>query len=161
MTGDSACERVGQLRGVSWRWRPDAPDGLSGDDMGVLAQDVDAVLPELVRRGDDGYLEVDYGGLVTELVAAISELHDRARSTEAGADTGSPACASVARLSPGGPGDVAEPLDPAVVAEVFPAAVRRDGARPRVAPHTLVAPLIEAVKELDARLRALERRSLR
>lgn len=159
---ETACERVGQLRGVTWRWRPDAPDALAGQDMGVIAQEVEAVLPALARRGADGYLVIDYGGLVVELLAAIVELDVRTRRLEGGAASrgrdAETACGLVTRIAPGAP-TTGGPrrLDPARVAEVFPAVVQPDKhGDPRIAHHTLVAPLIEAVKELDARLTASE-----
>lgn len=41
---------------------------------GVLAQDVQSVLPEAVHEGEDGYLSVAYGNLTGLLVEAIKEL---------------------------------------------------------------------------------------
>lgn len=44
-----------------WDWRPEH-DG-AGPNMGVVAQDLQQVLPEAVHEGEDGYLMVDYGAL--------------------------------------------------------------------------------------------------
>ena len=162
MPEQTACERVGQLRGVTWRWRPDNELGLSGDDMGVIAQEVERVLPGLVERRADGYRVVDYAGLVVELVAAITELDARTTALEATAtptaDSSTPsACELVSKLAPGEPGQPhrVRELDRDRAATVFPASVQHDAhGQPQIAHHTLVAPLIEAVKELDARLAA-------
>jgi hypothetical protein len=162
MSEENACERVGRLRGVTWTWRPDAPDGLVGEDMGVIAQEVEAVIPALVGRRPDGTLFVEYGGLVAELLAAVIELDERLADIEAPPDTAREdadaprACALVTSVAPGAPNaQGVRELDRKRIEDVFPAAMRTNENGRRIAYHTLVAPLIEAVKELDARLSAL------
>ena len=44
------------------------------NDIGVIAQDVQSVLPEAVRTREDGTLAVDYQKLVSLAFAAIAEL---------------------------------------------------------------------------------------
>lgn len=46
---------------ASWEWRPEY--GVDGPTVGVVAQDLQQVLPEAVSEGPDGYLMVDYGAL--------------------------------------------------------------------------------------------------
>ena len=41
---------------------------------GVLAQEVKAVLPEVVVEGEDGIMSVAYGNLVALLIQAVKEL---------------------------------------------------------------------------------------
>ena len=53
--------------------RDKALNALSGDRLGLIAQDVEAVLPELVRDDADGYKHVRYQHLTALLVAAINE----------------------------------------------------------------------------------------
>jgi hypothetical protein len=43
---------------------------------GLIAQDVQAVLPEAVFEGQDGYLALGYGNMVGLLVEAIKELSE-------------------------------------------------------------------------------------
>jgi hypothetical protein len=51
----SATQRIEKLRGVSWRWRDEAPpEAKEQPGVGVIAQDVEAVFPELVTTGSDG-----------------------------------------------------------------------------------------------------------
>lgn len=75
--------RVRELRGVTWDWR-DSRRGTRG--IGLIAQDVARVFPDAVRPGDDGYLTVDYHGLVGVLVEAVKELADRVEELEARQD---------------------------------------------------------------------------
>ncbi|MGW5361460.1 tail fiber domain-containing protein [Actinopolymorpha pittospori] len=77
-----ALERVSRLRGVSFRWRTDQPDtspaatAPAGPQLGVVAQEVAEVFPELVSSTgpDDQHLGVDYSGLTAVLLEAVKEL---------------------------------------------------------------------------------------
>ena len=59
---------LAQINGVNyytWEWT-DAAKALGADDMprsGVIADELQQIHPDLVFRGDDGYLRVDYAGL--------------------------------------------------------------------------------------------------
>jgi hypothetical protein len=64
-----ALEKVRQLQGVSFK-RIDTNDF----DIGVIAQDVQKVLPEVVKEDKDGYLSVAYGNMVALLIEAVKEL---------------------------------------------------------------------------------------
>jgi hypothetical protein len=72
-------ETLDALRGVSFRWRtaPDSPSNRSGTDLGFIAQEVAAVLPDLVQTNDAGYLSLNYVGVTPVLVEAVKELHRR------------------------------------------------------------------------------------
>lgn len=68
------------IRGVRFEW-------LSGgvEDVGVIAQEVGAVLPEAVREGSpEGPSVVEYHKIIPVLVEAIKELSARVRSLENG-----------------------------------------------------------------------------
>ena len=70
--------KIIKLRGVYFRWISDEISGLYFDEdrhVGLLAQDVQNVLPEVVHEAFDGkYLSVDYVALVPLIVEAIKEL---------------------------------------------------------------------------------------
>jgi hypothetical protein len=66
---DGAVEKVNQLRGVTY----DRKDG-TGSSTGLIAQDVQAVLPEAVVEDDEGMMSVKYGNLVGLLVESVKEL---------------------------------------------------------------------------------------
>jgi hypothetical protein len=53
--------------------RDRALDQLAGDRLGLIAQDVEHVIPELVHAGDDGYKRIRYQHLTALLAEAIKE----------------------------------------------------------------------------------------
>jgi len=74
--------RVRRLRGVSFEWRESAPPEHTGADLGVVAQEVEEVFPELVRTSPDGYKTVNYAGLLAPLIEALKELDARVEALE-------------------------------------------------------------------------------
>jgi Chaperone of endosialidase len=142
--------RIRRLRGVSWEWREQAPVERRGREAGVIAQEVQAVFPELVKTGPDGYLRVRYRGLAEKLAEAVIELAERLDGLEgralAGRDAGGRAKLSDARAK-----RELEPVESAL------ARLRSGAELGRVDYTALVGALVEAVKELDGRLASLER----
>lgn len=65
---DNALSRVGQIEGVYFNW-----NNKSERQVGVIAQQVEKVLPEVVSEDKDSYLSVDYSKLVPLLFEAINE----------------------------------------------------------------------------------------
>ncbi len=63
-----AFSKIASLRGVSF-----TREG-GGTSIGVIAQEVAEVVPEVVREGEDGYLTVAYGNLVGLLIEAVKDL---------------------------------------------------------------------------------------
>jgi hypothetical protein len=73
---DNAVERVSRLDGVRYHYRTGehAELGLpEGDQVGLIAQDVEQVLPEAVHTNREGYKHIEYDKLVPVLVNAIKE----------------------------------------------------------------------------------------
>ena len=70
-----ALDAVRALRPVRYRLREPAP-GLRSLQLGLIAQEVQAVLPELTGAGTDGSLGVSYGRLSAVLVASPMILGD-------------------------------------------------------------------------------------
>jgi hypothetical protein len=89
---ESPVGRLARIRGVSWRWREEAPpEAKEQPGIGVIAQEVEAVFPELVETGPDGLKRVDYVGLIGPMIEAIKELDERLQALEqrlAGSDRG-------------------------------------------------------------------------
>jgi len=67
-TIDNALSRVGNLEGVYFQW-----NGKEERQVGVIAQDVEKVLPEVVSEDKNSYLAVDYSKIVPLLIEAINE----------------------------------------------------------------------------------------
>jgi trimeric autotransporter adhesin len=81
---DAATAKIHRLRGVTWEWREEAPEEAKRQPgMGVIAQDVERVFPQLVETDEQGHNRVDYNGLIAPLIEAVKELDDRLRAVEA------------------------------------------------------------------------------
>ena len=72
---DNALEKVSQIRGVEFDWN-DNQTVYEGHDIGVIAQEVEAVAPEIVVTRDDGYKAVNYQKLTALLIEAVKELKE-------------------------------------------------------------------------------------
>jgi trimeric autotransporter adhesin len=68
----TSLDKVMGLKGVSYEWKEKNGFG-KGKDIGFIAQDVEAVLPELVHTDDKGYKSVAYDKLAPVFVEAIKE----------------------------------------------------------------------------------------
>jgi len=67
-------EKVQSLKGVTWNWNDNASETQkSTPNVGVIAQDVEKVLPELVHDRDNGFKGVDYAKLTGLLIEAIKD----------------------------------------------------------------------------------------
>lgn len=69
-TVDGALAAIRQLRGVRFKWDD---GGASDADLGLIAQEVLPVLPELVSEGTDGQMSVAYAGMIPVLIEAVKE----------------------------------------------------------------------------------------
>jgi hypothetical protein len=72
-----ALDNVLKLRGVAFEWRKDEFVDMNfteGRKTGFIAQEVEAVLPELVTTDANGYKGVEYANITAVLVEAMKEL---------------------------------------------------------------------------------------
>jgi len=69
-------DKIGEIRGVEFDWNEEAPGWARerGHDVGVIAQEVQKVVPEIVVERKSGYLGVDYKRLVPLLIESVKEL---------------------------------------------------------------------------------------
>jgi hypothetical protein len=77
----NALDKVESLRGVEFDWN-DKQEVYEGHDIGVIAQDVEKVLPEIVENRDNGYKAVKYEKLTAVLIEAVKELSARVKELE-------------------------------------------------------------------------------
>ena len=88
---DDALGKVAKIQGVEFDWKEDYIAKAGGEDgyfvrkhdVGLIAQQVENVLPELVANRDDGFKAMKYDRVVALLVNAIHELTDRVEELEA------------------------------------------------------------------------------
>lgn len=66
------------IRPVAWHWK----DGETGEQLGVIAQEVERSHPHLVSRNADGHLMVEYGALVAMLLSERESLYARLATYE-------------------------------------------------------------------------------
>ena len=67
-TLNNALEKVLQLRGVSFTWRDNERPAI-----GVIAQEVEQIVPEVVHTNEEGIKSVSYDSLVALLIEALKE----------------------------------------------------------------------------------------
>jgi hypothetical protein len=81
---ENALEKVKTLTGVEFDWKEETAHvhGYHGHDVGIIAQDVQAVLPEAVRTNESGYLSVRYEKMIALLIEANKELAARVELLE-------------------------------------------------------------------------------
>jgi hypothetical protein len=84
-TIDNALSKLRRLKGVMFDWKDDVVAEKGGEDgyfvrkhdTGVIAQEVEAVLPEVVAERADGFKAVKYEKLAGLIIQAINELADQ------------------------------------------------------------------------------------
>ena len=67
-------DKVLKIRGVTYKWRQNEFPKMEFEDgtqIGVIAQEIEEVFPEVVRTDENGYKSVDYSHLVPVLVEAL------------------------------------------------------------------------------------------
>lgn len=74
---DDPLAKVIQLNGVSFDWKH-----MQESSAGVIAQDVEKVLPEIVRNNEDGYKSLNYNGLIGLLIEAVKEQNETIKTLE-------------------------------------------------------------------------------
>ena len=70
----NALQKVSKLNGVTWEWNDDVNEVTkSTPKTGLIAQEVQEVLPEVVVERENGYLGLDYSKMMGLMVEAIKE----------------------------------------------------------------------------------------
>lgn len=79
----NALATIEKINGVQFKWNELANDpDKEKVQVGVIAQEVEAVAPEIVNTNDDGFKSVSYDKLVPLLIQAVKELSEKVKQLE-------------------------------------------------------------------------------
>ncbi len=72
---DSPLNKITKIGGYTYDWKEEnkIEHGYEGNDVGVIAQEIEEVLPQLVQTRESGYKAVKYDKLVALLIEGIKE----------------------------------------------------------------------------------------
>jgi hypothetical protein len=76
----SSLSKLVQLHGYQYQWRDENKD--QSPQLGVLAQEVKKLFPELVKTDEKGLMSVNYSGLVPVLIDAVKQQQQTIESLE-------------------------------------------------------------------------------
>jgi hypothetical protein len=87
---ENALEKINRISGVEFDWTDEYLQNHGGEDgyfirkhdVGVIAQEIEKVLPEVVGTRDDGIKAVKYEKLISLLIEAIKELNTKIEKTQ-------------------------------------------------------------------------------
>jgi hypothetical protein len=80
---ENALDKVKAISGVTFEWNEKSHKTTGKKDVGVVAQEIEAVLPELVETRTNGYKAVDYQKLTAVLIESVKELTAKVEALEA------------------------------------------------------------------------------
>lgn len=78
---ENALDKVNSLNGVTYNWINNADD--DSRSTGLIAQDVEKVLPEVIARDKDDKMTVAYGNMMGLLVESVKELTSQVNDLKA------------------------------------------------------------------------------
>jgi hypothetical protein len=72
---ENALDKISKISGNTYDWKEEnkIEHGYEGNDVGVIAQEIEEVLPQLVQTRESGYKAVKYDKLVALLIEGIKE----------------------------------------------------------------------------------------
>jgi hypothetical protein len=79
---ETPLDKILQIGGYSFDWDETKQKDFKGHDVGVIAQEIQKVLPEVVQEKKDGYLGVRYEKIVPLLIEGIKELSQKVDELE-------------------------------------------------------------------------------
>ena len=73
---ENAINKLNKINGVEFDWKPgfEKIHSAQGHDVGLIAQEIEEVLPEVVTIRENGYMAVKYEKVIPLLIQAIKEL---------------------------------------------------------------------------------------
>lgn len=81
---ENPIEKISLINGYTYDWKEGFEDihTNKGNDIGVIAQEIEMVLPQLVATRDNGYKAVRYDKIVALLIEGIKDLVTRTKELE-------------------------------------------------------------------------------
>ena len=81
---ENPIEKIKMISGNTYDWKADMKEfhGFEGNDVGVIAQEIEAVLPQLVTTRETGYKAVKYDKLVALLIEGIKTQQNQIEKLE-------------------------------------------------------------------------------
>ena len=81
---ENALSKVESISGNTYDWKEgyDEVHSHKGNDVGVIAQEIEEILPQLVTNRDNGYKAVQYEKMIPLLIEAIKELSAKIKGLE-------------------------------------------------------------------------------
>ena len=81
---ENALDKVNKISGVTFEWNEKSHKETGKKDVGVIAQEIEAILPELVDNRSNGYKAVDYPKLTALLIEAVKDLSNQVKELKDG-----------------------------------------------------------------------------
>jgi hypothetical protein len=79
---ENGLEKINKISGYEFDWNEDLQKARKGHDVGILAHEIEEILPEAVTRRDNGYLAVDYEKIIPLLIQSVKELSAKVKELE-------------------------------------------------------------------------------
>lgn len=72
---ENALDKISKINGYTYDWKEEnkIEHGYDGNDVGVIAQEIEEILPQLVQTRESGFKAVKYDKLVALLIAGMKE----------------------------------------------------------------------------------------
>ena len=68
-------EKINEISGNTFDWNEEKQDTYKGKDYGVIAQEIEKILPELVHTKESGFKSVKYDKIIPLLIEGIKDLN--------------------------------------------------------------------------------------
>jgi hypothetical protein len=78
----NSLDKIIKIGGYEFDWDETKQDDFKGNDVGVIAQEIQEVLPQVVTKQKDGYLAVKYEKIVPLLIEGMKELNKKIEDLE-------------------------------------------------------------------------------
>ena len=70
---ENALDKIDKIKGYTFEWNELSHKQTGKKDIGVIAQEIEEILPELVQTRSNGYKAVDYQKLIALLIQSTKE----------------------------------------------------------------------------------------